>query len=195
MTVINSLCVYCASSTRIAEQYHLAARALGRLCADHNIKLVYGGGARGSMGFLADAALEHGGYVRGVIPKFMVDLEWAHPGLDELVITESMHERKMKMIEDVDAVVALPGGSGTLEELVETMTLKRLGLFLQPIILLNLNGFYDPLIQQFERFIDENFMDERHHALWSIVENVQDILPAILAAEEWSQDARLFAAR
>lgn len=193
--MINSLCVFCASSTTIAEKYHLAAQEVGRLCAENKIKLVYGGGARGSMGFLADAALEYGGYVRGVIPKFMVDLEWAHPGLDELVITESMHERKMKMIEDVDAVVALPGGSGTLEELIETMTLKRLGLFLQPIILLNLNGFYDPLIQQFERFIDEKFMDERHHALWSIVEHVKGILPAIPAAEEWSQDARLFAAR
>lgn len=153
--MIRSLCIYCASSSQINEKYHQSARQLGQLCAEKNIKIVYGGGARGSMGHLADAALENGGRVRGVIPKFMVDLEWAHPGVDELFITETMHERKMKLIEDVDGVIALPGGSGTLEELIETMTLKRLGLFLQPIILLNLHGFYDPLIQQYERCIDE----------------------------------------
>jgi uncharacterized protein (TIGR00730 family) len=193
--MIKSLCIYCASSSQIDQKYHDAARDLGRLCADNKIKLVYGGGARGSMGHLADAALEHGGSVRGVIPQFMVDLEWAHPAVDELIITETMHERKMKLIEGVDGVVALPGGSGTLEELIETMTLKRLGLFLQPIILLNLDGFYDPLIQQYERCIKEKFMDERHHALWSIVKNVDEILPALQNAVLWSAESRVFAAR
>lgn len=193
--MIESVCVYCASSSQIENKYFHAARQLGRICAEQNITIVYGGGSRGSMGHLADAALEHGGVVRGVIPKFMVDLEWAHPGLHDLLITETMHERKMKMIDNVDAVVAMPGGSGTLEELIETMTLKRLGLFYKPIILLNLDGFYDPLVQQFERCIDEKFMDDRHHAIWSIVNSVQDILPAIHAAEIWTKDARHFAAR
>ena len=140
------ICVFCASSQHIDDSFLGASRKVGQLCAEHDIQLVYGGGARGAMGFLADGCLNAGGRVIGVIPRFMVDLEWAHQGLHQLVITETMHERKARMIENVDAVVALPGGSGTLEELIETLTLKRLGFFLQPIILVNINGFYDPLI-------------------------------------------------
>lgn len=193
--MINSICVYCASSSQIHAKYHKAAAALGRVLADNNITLVYGGGARGSMGHLADAALEGGGQVIGIIPQFMVELEWAHPGLSELTITDSMQTRKAKMIENVDAVVALPGGSGTLDELIETVTLKRLGMFLQPIILVNLDGFYDPLIAQFKRCIDENFMDDRHHAMWSIVDRPEQVLDAIRTATSWSKDARVFAAK
>ncbi len=191
---VEKVCVYCASSSQIAETYFIAAQELGRLLAENSIDLVYGGGARGSMGSLADAALAAGGTVIGVMPKFMVDLEWAHPGIHELMITDTMHERKAKMIENVDAVVALPGGSGTLEELVETLTMKRLGLFLKPIILVNLDGFYNPLIEQYQRFIDENFMDSRHSALWSVVQQPNQVLDAIASAQEWYSDARKFAA-
>ena len=191
---VEKVCVYCASSSQIAEKYFIAAQELGRLLAENSIDLVYGGGARGTMGSLADAALAAGGTVIGVMPKFMVDLEWAHPEIHELMITDTMHERKAKMIEDVDAVVALPAGSGTLEELVETLTMKRLGLFLKPIILVNLDGFYNSLIEQYQRFIDEHFMDSRHTALWSVVQQPNQVLDAIASAQEWYSDARKFAA-
>lgn len=166
---------------------------MGRLIAESDATLVFGGGARGAMGRLADAALAAGGDVIGVMPKFMIDLEWAHPGCTELIVTETMHERKAKLIENVDAVVALPGGSGTLEELIETMTLKRLGKFLQPIILVNIDGFYNPLIEQYNRCIDENFMDERHHSIWSVVDSPTAVLEAVNHAPAWSSDAHRFA--
>ena len=189
-----SICVYCASSSQIDEKYYKAADEMGRLIAESDATLVFGGGARGAMGRLADAALAAGGDVVGVMPKFMIDLEWAHPGCTELIVTETMHERKAKLIENVDAVVALPGGSGTLEELIETMTLKRLGKFLQPIILVNIDGFYDPLVMQYNRCIEEKFMDERHLRMWSVVKSPEKVFTAIDGALAWSSNAHRFAA-
>ena len=189
-----SICVYCASSSRIDEKYFKAADELGRGIAEREMTLVFGGGARGAMGRLADAALAAGGRVIGVMPEFMVDLEWAHPGCTELIITVSMHERKAGLIDNVDAVVALAGGSGTLEELIETITLKRLGKFLQPIVLVNTDGFYNPLIAQYNRFIDENFMDERHRSMWSVVDAPAHVFDAIDNSADWSSDAHHFAA-
>jgi uncharacterized protein (TIGR00730 family) len=189
-----SITVYCASSSRIDEKYYKAADDLGRRIAERGMNLVFGGGARGAMGRLADAALAAGGSVTGIMPEFMVELEWAHPGCSELIITTSMHERKAKLIENVDAVVALPGGSGTLEELIETITLKRLGQFLQPIVLVNMDGFYDPLVEQYNRCIDENFMDQRHHDMWSVVSTTAEVFDAIDNAAVWSRDAHNFAA-
>ena len=158
------------------------------------MNLVFGGGGGGAMGRLADAALAAGGSVTGIMPKFMVDLEWAHPGCTELIITESMHDRKAKLIENVEAVAALPGGSGTLEELIETLTLKRLGQFLQPIVLVNTDGFYDPLVQQYNRCIEEKFMDSRHIGMWSVVNTPNEVFDAINNAAVWSRDAHSFAA-
>ena len=189
-----SICVYCASSSRIDEKYYQAADELGRLIAESGAALVFGGGARGAMGRLADAALAAGGRVVGVMPRFMIELEWAHPGCSELIITEGMHERKARLIEGVDAVVALPGGSGTLEELIETITLKRLGQFLKPIVLVNIDGFYDPLVQQYNRCIAERFMDERHHQMWSVVESPAKVFAAIDGAAVWPRGAHRFAA-
>jgi uncharacterized protein (TIGR00730 family) len=161
--------------------------------AEAGITIVYGGGSVGSMGALADAALAAGGKLVGILPKFMNDLEWGHKSLTELRLVDDMHHRKRMMIEESDAVVALPGGSGTFEELLEAITWKRLGLLVSPIVIVNVRGFYDPLRELLDRAIAERFMDVRHRAMWTFVDGPEDALAAIRAAPEWSADARAFA--
>ena len=174
--------------------YAAAAGQLGRLLAREAITVVYGGAAVGSMRALADGALAAGGRVVGVLPRFLIDTEPPHPGLTELVLVEDLHERKRRMIDGVDAVVALPGGSGTFEELLEVITWKRLGLFLNPIVIVNQNGFYDPLLAQFQRAVEGRFMDQRHLAMWTVVSGVDEVVAAIKDSPDWSADARQFAA-
>jgi len=191
---LNKICVYCGSSDQ-AEPVHLeAASELGRYMAEAGITIVYGGGSAGSMGRLANGALQHGGKVTGYIPGFMVDQEWAHHGITELHIVEDMHQRKDRMIQGTDAVVALPGGCGTFEELFETISLKRLGLYFGPIVLLNMNGFFDSFIQLFDRCIVDRFMAPRHRDTWLAVTRPEDVIPAIRNAEPWPDNARSFAA-
>ena len=187
------VCVYCASSTEAHPEHYVATRTLGRLLAEAGITIVYGGGSVGSMGALADAALAAGGRLVGILPKFMNDLEWGHKSLTELRLVDDMHHRKRMMIEESDAIVALPGGSGTFEELLEAITWKRLGLVVSPIVIVNVRGFYDPLRDLLDRAIAERFMDERHRAMWTFVDSPADVLAAIRAAPEWSSDARAFA--
>jgi uncharacterized protein (TIGR00730 family) len=170
------------------------ARRLGQLLGRAGVTVVYGGGRSGLMGAVADGALGTGGRVVGVIPKFMVELEWAHRGLSELRVVDSLHERKHLMVEGADGAIALPGGSGTFEELLEAITWKRLGLFTNPIVLVNLRGYFDPLLQMLERSVEERFMDRRHLEMWSVVREVERVLPAIVEAPDWSEDARRFAA-
>ncbi|MGH7832667.1 MAG: TIGR00730 family Rossman fold protein [Candidatus Binatia bacterium] len=190
---IRRVCVYCASSRKADGAYFTAANRLGRILAQAGITLVYGGGSVGSMGALADGALAAGGKVVGVLPRFMYDLEWGRKDLTELRIVNDLHERKRLMIEEVDAVVALPGGSGTFEELLEAITWKRLGLYFNPIVLVNALGFYGPLVALFDRAVQEKFMDARHLSMWTVVDGVEDVLPAIQQAPEWSREAREFA--
>lgn len=187
------ICVFCASSSTCDSVYLDAARRLGRHLACHGATLVYGGGGSGGMGSLADGALEAGGAVIGIIPRFMVDLEWGHQRLTELRIVEDMRERKRQMIEDVQAIVALPGGCGTLEELFETITLKRLGQLLNPIILVNTRGFYDRVVAALDHCIAENFMHPRHREIWTVVDAPEEVLPAIQTAPRWSAENRTFA--
>lgn len=187
------ICVYCASSRSCDAEYHRAAHRLGILLARNAWSVVYGGGAYGSMGALADGVIAGGGKIAGVIPNFMKELEWAHGGLSELHVVEDMRTRKHLMLSDSDAVVALPGGTGTLEELFEAITLKRLGIYLNPIILVNMRGFFDPLLVLLDRCIRERFMDSQHEAMWSVVNDVGDVIPAILRAPRWTRDARNFA--
>lgn len=186
--------MYCASSRSANGAYRVAARALGRILADARITVVYGGGASGSMGALAEGALDTGGRVVGIMPRFMRDLEWAHRNLTELQLVDDMHQRKRRMIEGVDAVVALPGGCGTLEELFEAITLKRLGLFFAPIVLVNTRGFFDDCVRLLARSVEESFMDPRHLGMWTVVDTPDQVLPAIHAAEPWDRNARGFAA-
>ena len=191
---INNVCVYCASSNKSNEVYVNASKELGKILAINDISITYGGGSRGLMGHVANSAITHGGKVKGIMPEFMVEQEWAHNNLGELIIVQTMHERKALMIEKSDAVIALPGGSGTLEELFEVITLKRLGMYLSPIILINTLGFYDSLIALFERMVEDNFLDPRHKQLVAVVDEPGLVLKAIQEAEQWEKDAIYFAA-
>jgi uncharacterized protein (TIGR00730 family) len=146
------------------------------------------------MGALADGALSKGGRVVGILPKFMADLEWGHPGLTELELVEDMRVRKHMMLTRSQAAIALPGGCGTLEELLEAITLKRLGLYLNPILLINTRGFFDPLIELLARAIEERFMDERHARMWEVVAQPEAVPEALTRATKWDADSRSFAA-
>ncbi len=163
-----NICVFCASSANIDSRYLDAARELGGLLAREGWRCVNGGGAVGLMGALTDGALDAGGEVTGVIPKFMVDNGWCYDRLDDVIITADMHQRKQMMSEMADAVIALPGGVGTLEELLETLTWRQLGLVKVPVIILNTMGYYDPLLAMLGHAIDEGFMKESHARLWRV---------------------------
>jgi uncharacterized protein (TIGR00730 family) len=188
-----SICVYCASSERCPPVYHDAARRLGGVLADAGFAVVYGGGATGSMGAVADGALARGGRVVGVLPRFMAELEWGHPQLSELHLVEDMRTRKHEMLSRSQGVVALPGGSGTLEELLETISLKRLGIYLGPIVLVDTNRFFAPLLALLEHAVAERFMDERHLAMWQVVAEPEDVPAALATAPPWAEAARGFA--
>jgi len=190
---VKTITVYCASSQQCNLEYHDAARRLGHVLADHGITIVYGGGAIGSMGALADGALARGGMVVGVLPRFMQELEWGHKGLSELHLVDDMRQRKERMLRGSHGVVALPGGCGTLEELFEAITLKRLGLFVHPIILVNTRRFFDPLVQLLSSSIEERFMDERHAVMWQVVADPEDVPGALASAPPWSSAAQRFA--
>src|SRR5947207_11227819 len=173
------ICVYCASSEQVAEQYLDAAHELGRILAGAGVTVVYGGGRLGLMGRLAEGSLAGKGKIIGVIPRFMQQLEWGHGGLTELHLVEDMRERKHRMLLDSDAVIALPGGCGTLEELLEAITLKRLGLYFNPIIIVNTRGFWDPLIRLLEDMVLERFMNPEHREMWTVVSEPEQVLDAI----------------
>lgn len=189
-----AVCVYCASSRASHPEYREAAFELGVVLAGQGLGIVYGGGARGSMGALADGALSKGGRVVGILPRFMADLEWGHAGLTELELVEDMRVRKHLMLTRSQAAIALPGGSGTLEELLEAITLKRLGLYLNPILLVNTRGFFNPLLDLLGHAIDEHFMDERHARMWEVVAQPAEVPEALSRSAAWSPEARSFAA-
>ncbi|MGP8034058.1 MAG: TIGR00730 family Rossman fold protein [Steroidobacteraceae bacterium] len=189
-----TVCVYCASSRTSHPDYRAAAQRLGEVLAVAGIDIIYGGGAVGSMGALADGALGKGGRVIGILPRFMAELEWGHRGLTELELVEDLRVRKHLMLSRSDAAIALPGGSGTLEELLEAITLKRLGLYLKPIVLVNTRGFFAPLVELLERAVKEHFMDERHLAMWQVVGAPEEVPEALARAPVWVAEARSFAA-
>ena len=189
-----AVCVYCASSNTAHPEYREAASRLGGTLAAQGITVIYGGGARGSMGALADGALSKGGRVVGVLPRFMADLEWGHQGLSELRLVEDMRTRKHLMLAGAQAAIALPGGCGTLEELLEAVTLKRLGLFLGPIVLVNTRNYFQPLLEALNRAVAEHFMDERHAAMWQVVARPEEVPDALERAPAWTAAFRSFAA-
>jgi len=187
------ICVYCASSQMCDAAYHAAAMRLGECLAEAGCTIVYGGGAVGLMGSLANGALARHGKVIGIIPRFMREVEWQHPGIENLEVVEDMRERKHRLLTGSDAVVALPGGCGTLEELFEAVTLKRLGLYFNPIVLLNTRDFYTPLQAFMNKVIVERFMNPEHAAMWSLVNAAEDVLPEIRRTPKWREDARDYA--
>ncbi len=171
-----------------------SAETLGSILAKNGKTVVYGGGGSGLMGRLADGVLKSGGSIVGIIPNFMQELEWAHTKLTELRLVSTMHERKLMMMQESDGIVALPGGSGTFEELLEAITWKRLGLITSPIVIANLNNYYAPMIEMLEKSVEEKFMRPEHLQMWSVVNSIEEILPALENAAPWSEDARSFAA-
>lgn len=194
MNHITSVCVYCASSTKIDKEYFDAAEKLGKLLADKNIRLINGAGNIGLMRSVSDAVLSAGGKVTGVIPRFMVEQGWQHDNLTELIEVESMHERKQTMAGLSDAVIALPGGVGTLEELLEIITWKQLGLYLNPIVVLNVKGYFNPLLDMLEKAIGEQFMRRQHSEIWSVAHTPEDAIEAIYRMPVWDISIRKFAA-
>jgi uncharacterized protein (TIGR00730 family) len=176
MAALQRVCVFCGSKHGRQTGYTMAARKTGRVLAERGIGVVYGGGDVGLMGEVADAALEAGGEVTGVIPSFMVGQEVAHAGLTRLDVVDSMHERKARMAELADAFVALPGGWGTLEELFEVVTWAQLGLHAKPVGLLDVGGFFDDLLQFLDRAVAEGFVTEAHRGLLVADDDIERLL-------------------
>ena len=194
MNEIKSVCVYSASSTQIAPVYFEVAEELGRLLARKRINLINGAGCIGLMAATSNAALAEGGMVTGVIPRFMVEQGWHHQGLTRLVETDTMHERKQLMAEMSDGVIALPGGCGTLEELLEIITWKQLGLYLKPIVILNIDGYYNPLLEMLKNAINGNFMRKEHQAIWQVASTAEEAIDMLYHAPAWNRELRKIAA-
>jgi uncharacterized protein (TIGR00730 family) len=173
--------------------FYGAARRLGEILAAAGKTIVYGAAGHGLMGAVADGALARGGEVYGVVPGFLQELELTHESLTGLEIVGGMHARKQLMLTNSDAVIALPGGCGTLEELFEALTMKRLGQWVGPVILLNTNGFYDGLSKFLEHVVAERFMGRSHLDMWSVVDAPEDVLAALDEAPAWDENALQFA--
>lgn len=187
------VCVFAASSSRIDAAYMKAAEELGVAFAGHRVHAVFGGGGIGLMGIFADSLMAHGGSVTGVIPGFMMDEGWGHSGVSDMIVTPDMSERKKTIFAMSDAAVALPGGVGTLEELTEVITLKQLGQFNKPVIIINVNGFYDHLIEFFDHMVRGHFMRLEHKDIWQIVTTAEEVVPAIVNYTGWFADPKTIA--
>ena len=179
MAVLKTVCVYCGSGTGADPIYGEAARELGRRFAETGIRLVYGGGSVGLMGEIASAVLGHGGCVTGIIPRFLSERERLLRGVDELIVTEDMHARKRLMFERAEAFVALPGGIGTLEELVEMLTWGQLGRHEKPVVLANVGGFWNPLLALFAHMTEQGFIRPGLTVTYMAVDRVADIVPKL----------------
>lgn len=186
---IRALCVYCGSSNAVAARHLAAAAELGRRAAGRGVEIVFGGGRVGLMGALADGALEAGGRVTGIIPEHLRDLEVGHNGVSEMIVVDSMHSRKRRMFELSDAFCALPGGMGTLDETFEIVTWKQLGLHDKPVVLVNVDGFWDPLLALLAHQLEAGYIRPRHAGLYRVVESIESIFDALDAAPPPSRPA------
>lgn len=173
---IKTICIYCASSPEVDNVYLQTAEELGKKLAGKNIKCVCGAGNSGLMGALCEGVLQSDGSIKGIIPRFMYENGWYHPQLKDIEITETMHERKYRMSQLSDAYIALPGGCGTMEELLEIITWKQLGLCKSPIIIFNVNGYYNALIEMLHTSVNQHFMNPEHLHLWSVATNTEEAL-------------------
>jgi len=188
-----TVCVFASSSSRIDKRYAEAAAKLGSLFAKSKMNVIYGGGGIGLMGVLADAVIENNGSITGVIPSFMNDEGWGHPHVKEMIITTDMGDRKKNMFAMADAVVAMPGGIGTLEELTEAITLKQLGLFKGSVVILNTLNFYKSLIDFLEHMVKGNFLRTEHKGIWEIANTPEEVLTALSNNKGWIDDPRRIA--
>jgi uncharacterized protein (TIGR00730 family) len=183
MNTIRSVCVYCGSSPGRGDAYMKAGHVLGRSIAEAGLRLVYGGGTKGIMGAVAESAMRAGGKVSGIIPRFLVNREATEPALgrlDDLVITENMHQRKHMMFEKSDAFVALPGGIGTVEEIVEIMTWAQLGHHRKPIVFVNIGGFWDPMMVLLDHMRAEGFVHTAHLVKPLVIDRAEAVVAALL---------------
>lgn len=185
MNTIQSVCVYCGSSPGRDDIYLKAGHTLGRSIAESGLRLIYGGGTKGIMGAVSDGALRAGGKVTGIIPSFLINKEATNAAtnrLDEMIVTENMHERKHMMFEKSDAFVALPGGIGTVEEIVEVMTWAQLGRHRKPIVFVNIKKFWDPMLMLIEHMRAEGFVHTGHLVNPLVIDKADAVVPAILTA-------------
>lgn len=189
-----NIAVYCASSTQIRKEYFDAAESVGRLLAAKGVGIVTGAGRLGLMNSVQNAALEAGGHVTGVIPEFMVREGWHSTCLSELIITSDMHERKQTFARLSEGCIALPGGCGTMEELLEVITWKQLGLYLNPIVILNTEGYYDSLLAQLQTAVNEAFMRSIHAGIWCVASTPEEAVDMVLNTPKWDKNIRKFAA-
>lgn len=185
MNTIRSICVYCGSSPGNGELYLKAGHTLGRTIAEAGLRLVYGGGTKGIMGAVADGAIRAGGKVTGIIPRFLMNKEATETALgrlDELLVTDDMHQRKHSMFEKSDAFVALPGGIGTVEEIIEIMTWAQLGHHRKPIVFANVGGFWNPMTALLDHMRGEGFIHTGHLVRPLVIDAADKVVPAILVA-------------
>ncbi len=189
------VCIFAASSSRIDEEYKIVASRLGTLLAKTGKEVVFGGGGIGLMGIIADAVLANGGKITGVIPSFMKEEGWSHCDVNEMIVTEDMSQRKKTMFGMSDAVIALPGGVGTLEELTEAITLKQLSLYDGPIIILNTLGYYSAFFEFIEQMVEKQFMRFEHKEIWEVVNTPEEVISALnnknRGNEEWRKIAKI----
>ena len=189
------ICVFCGANTGLDPAFRSQAEALGTRLGERNIELVFGAGRVGLMGAIADATLAAGGHAIGVIPTGLVDRELAHPGLDELIVVDSMHERKARMAELSDAFIAMPGGLGTLEELFEALTWMQLGIHAKPVGVLDINSFYSHLVAHLDRAAGEGFLRMEHRQTLLVETDIDALIDRLLGfrapqVEEWSSNLR-----
>lgn len=183
MANVTSICVYCASSNRVDPAFLDGAARFGTLLARDNIRLVYGGGSLGLMGRCADAVMKAGGTVLGIIPEVLYDVEVHNVNLTELRVVPDMHSRKAMMFRESDAFVVLPGGIGTLDELAEILCWRQLNIHAKPVILVNQDGYWDPLLTMIDHIIDQKFAGEQTTGFFEVVDHVDDVLPALAQYE------------
>lgn len=191
---VKRICVFCGSSSQVDSQLFVEVRRLGAWLAKNGIELVYGAGNVGLMGALADSVLAEGGKVTGVIPHFMVEARWHHEGLSQLIVTKTMHERKQIMCDMSDAVISFPGGIGTAEELLETLTWKQLGLITKPIVIMNILGCYDPLLVWLDKMIEGCFMRDIHKKMWKVCAGTVELEKVLQEMPAWDSSVRKIAA-
>ena len=191
---IKRICVYCASSTQISEEYFKAAKEVGRLIAQNGMELVNGAGNMGLMAASADGCMEAGGKAIGIIPTFMIRENWCHQGMTEIIETTDMHVRQEMMAEMSDAALVLPGGCGTFAELMELITWKQLGIYLKPIVILNTNGYFNPILEMLQKAADQNFMRQQHTGIWRVANTPAEAIEFIQNTPLWDTAVRRFAA-
>jgi uncharacterized protein (TIGR00730 family) len=189
--MIEYVTCFCASSNRVDKYYLNSAYELGEILARNHKTVIYGGGKVGLMGRLAQGVLDNKGQIIGVIPKFMQKYELGHNGITRLIEVDTMHQREEIMISRADCIVALPGGCGTFEELLQAITWKRLKIISAPIIIVNLKKYYNPLIQQLNKAVDENFMRTEHRQLWEVAESIPEVYDLIRAYDSNSRQIRI----